>query len=104
MRVCAGGSVVDQSGAHAFRDGIDQTFLSRLGCAVDRKYVLLLSEGLVGGAHNFADETAQVDYVDRWDHVFTLAREAQGTGVLEPCGFEQLVETTLAKTVADSST
>ena len=52
--------------------------------------------------HHATDEATEVDDVDGGDEVFALSLVAEGTWVLQPGCLEQLVETALAQTVADT--
>ena len=100
--------LIYQPSSDALRYRLNNSLLCRSGRSIDSEDVLLRFEGFVlgglasGGLNHASNESGKVDDVDRRDQIISFTRVAKGTGVLEPGCFEELIETTLSKTISDT--
>jgi hypothetical protein len=86
---------LDEAGADAFGNGLDESPLAGLLGIVDTKDVLAFGFGL----EDFLHHTGQVSYVDSRHIVLALSNDGKSLRVLEPCLFEVAVKNGLTLSV-----
>ena len=91
--------VLNKTSSHAFRDGLDDSFLCRSLGLVNSEDVVLLRLII----NNLLGHTSQVTNVNGWDEVLAIANDLELGWALHPGILEMGIESALTVAVADTT-